>query len=416
MLEQSQQPYILIVDDTPHNFVSFKAILKEWAQYLIFATSAGEALRQVLIYDFAVILLDVQMPDMNGFEAAKLIRAREKSSYTPIIFLSAFNQDELDINQGYALGAVDYILKPINPLILYSKIKVFVDFFTKSTLARKLQNELKERLHAEQRVGKQQRRLELAEVNRLNTIEEISSALAHELNQPLASISNYVKGCMHRLNKGNYKIDELMEALERAGQQAERAGAILHRIKNFVRKNKLYYEAVSINALITNLVLLLQDTIEENGVSLDFELCKKNMPQVFLDKVQIEQAILNLLRNGIEALKECQKCDRKLSIQTSLDNNKKSLIVNIKDNGPGIKPEHTAKIFELYYTTKSEGMGVGLSICRTVIEAHGGRINVSNNISGGACFQIVLPIYLTHPDISQDLLAFNKKKNIAIPL
>jgi CheY-like chemotaxis protein len=139
MLEQSQQPYILIVDDTSYNFVGFKAILKEWAQYLIFATSAKEALRQVLIYDFAVILLDVQMPDMNSFEAAKLIRAREKSSYTPIVFLSAFNQNELDINQGYALGVVDYILKPINPLILYSKIKVFVDFFTKSTLAMKLQ-------------------------------------------------------------------------------------------------------------------------------------------------------------------------------------------------------------------------------------------------------------------------------------
>ena len=90
MLKQSQQPYILIVDDTPHNFISFKAVLSEWEQYLVFATSAEEALWQVLHYDFAVILLDVQMPDINGFETAELIRSREKSSYTPIIFLSAF--------------------------------------------------------------------------------------------------------------------------------------------------------------------------------------------------------------------------------------------------------------------------------------------------------------------------------------
>ena len=141
MLEQLQQPYILIVDDTPHNLVSLKAVLSEWAPYLVFATSAKEALRQVLHYDFAVILLDVQMPNINGFETAELIRSREKSSYTPIIFLSAFNQEELDINRGYTLGTVDYIPKPINPLILRSKIKVFVDFFTKSTLAIKLQND-----------------------------------------------------------------------------------------------------------------------------------------------------------------------------------------------------------------------------------------------------------------------------------
>ena len=167
-----------------------------------------------------------------------------------------FNEEELDINRGYTLGAVDYILKPINPLILRSKVKVFVDFFTKSTLAIKLQNELKERLNAEQKVGKQQRRLELAEINRLSTIEEVSSALAHELNQPLTSISNYVRGCIHRLNSGDYKISELMEALERAGQQAEYGGAILHRIKNFVRKNKLYYEPIFVNEIITNLVFL----------------------------------------------------------------------------------------------------------------------------------------------------------------
>ena len=142
----------------------------------------------------------------------------------------------------------------------------------------------------------------------------------------------------------------------------------------------------------------MQDSMEGTGVSLHFELCQENMPQVFLDKIQFEQVILNLLRNGIEALKTCQKNNSRLMIQTFLSNNRKSLIINIKDNGLGIKANPITKIFELYYTTKPEGMGVGLSICRTFIEAHGGRISVSNNPSGGACFQIVLPIYTTHPD------------------
>lgn len=398
MIDPSQKTHILIVDDTPQNLISFKAILEELNQDLIFAHSAKEALRQILQYDFSVILLDVQMPDMDGFETARLIRAREKSSYTPIIFLSAFHQNELDVSQGYAMGAVDYILKPINPLILRSKVKVFVNLFTKSILAINLQNELKKRLNAEQRLRKQHHRLALAEMDRLSTIEEISSALAHELNQPLAAISNYVNGCVHRLNSGDYQVEQLAIALQRAGQQAERAGAILHRIKNFVRKNKLYYEPIVIHELIAHVALLLQDTIEEAHVHLHCRFSKKNIPPLFLDKIQIEQVILNLFRNGIEALKTCSHPKRELRVQTRFDHKRKKLIITVEDNGLGIDPEQVAKVFELYYTTKVDGMGVGLSICRTIIEAHGGQISVNNQLSGGACFQITLPVLMENPD------------------
>jgi signal transduction histidine kinase len=394
-----QQTNILIVDDMPKNHIGFKAILEELNQNLIFANSAEEALRQILLHDFSVILLDVQMPDMNGFETARLIRMREKSSYTPIIFLSAYNQSEIDVSQGYEMGAVDYILKPINALVLRSKVKVFVDLFTKSTLAINLQNELKRRLNAEQRSRKQQRRLELAETDRLRTIEEVSSALAHELNQPLAAIRNYVQGCINRLSNTNYKVEELVMALQHASHQAERAGAILHRIKNFVRKGKLYYEPVFINELIPNLVFLMQDLIDESGLHLQLKLSKKPLPKMFLDKIQIEQVILNLLRNGMEVLKSYSQQNKpELIIETLLDEKKKKLIIRVKDNGPGISDENMLKIFELYYSTKLNGMGIGLSICRTIIEAHGGQISVNNNPTGGACFQLALPILTSSPD------------------
>lgn len=385
------QAKILIVDDNIQNLFAIKTLLEELSQPIICADSAAEALKYVLYHDFAVILLDVHLPDINGFETARLIRAREKSSYTPIIFLSAQYKEEIDVGKGYAMGAVDYIFKPIDPSTLLSKVKVFVDLFTKSTLAVKLKNELQERRRAEQRAQKQKRQLELANLERIKTIEEMSSALAHELNQPLTTIANYVKGCVHRLNSGEYDIKQLINALQRASQQTERAGAILHRIKNFVGRSKLYLELVSINELINNISTLLPDEAEMENIQLLIILDKQSPPQMLLDKIQIEQVLLNLLRNSIDMLKDCRHPKPLLIIETKLKN-KRTLIIQVKDNGLGIAADISGKLFDLYFTTKKNGMGVGLSICRTIIEAHDGRISAANNPQGGACFQITLPI------------------------
>lgn len=172
-------------------------------QPIIFATTAHEALRYILKYDFAVILLDVQMPDMDGFETARLIRSREKSHYTPIIFLSAWHKEEIDINKGYSMGAVDYIFKPISPEILRYKVKVFVDLFTKSILAVNLEQALKQRLRAEQQNNRQKRQLELAQLERASVMEEMSSALAHELDFGVVSRSF----CRFFLLSGNSGIN-----------------------------------------------------------------------------------------------------------------------------------------------------------------------------------------------------------------
>ena len=382
---------ILIVDDKPQNLVAISAILADLNQNLICVSSAHEALRAILQYDFAVILLDVCMPDIDGFETARLIRAREKSSYIPIIFLSALNKEDTDINRGYAMGAVDYIFKPINPVILRSKVKVFIDLFTKSIVAIQLKNELARRERAEDNEKKQQHQLTLAESNRLSAMMEMTSAVAHELNQPLTTIANYVKGCIHRLNKGEYEVNELISALEKAAHQAERAGAILHRIKNFVRKEKIIHEAVHIHDLIQNVVDLIQEMLKEFAIRCHFKFTRKMIPPMLLDKIQIEQVMINLLRNSIEALQTHSHPKREIIIQTLLNPNK-SLTIIFKDTGPGIAPQEEKQLFELYFTTKAQGMGMGLSISRTIIEAHGGSIIGKNNPKGGACFQINLPI------------------------
>ena len=140
MSELMKKTNILVVNDSPQNHLTFKAILDKLKQNLIFANSAQEALQQISQYDFSVILLDLDIPHMNSFETAQLLRAQKKASYTPIIFLSACNSSELGVNQENAMGAVNYILKPINPLMLLSKVKAFVELFTKSTLDINLQN------------------------------------------------------------------------------------------------------------------------------------------------------------------------------------------------------------------------------------------------------------------------------------
>lgn len=386
-----KKSHILIVDDNPSNVLTLEAVLKPLDQDLVYAYSGEEALKYVLKHDFSVILMDAQMPKLDGFETVKLIRMRDKSRYTPIIFLSAFHQDEIDIAEGYKIGAVDYILKPINPNILYSKVQVFVDLFTKSIQTQALQYELKKRLQAEKLVAQHQHQLELAHKTQITALEAMSSALAHELNQPLAAIANYARGCIRRIQTEG--AENLMYALEQTAHLAERAGKIIHRINNFARKGKLYYELLHINDLISGMSHLVTYEIKDPDINIQYELLDGPL-WVMVDKIQLEQVILNLLRNGIEAMGQPNQSEKKqLTVQTGLitENTNKQVVINIMDTGPGFLPEIAPKLFELYCTTKPHGMGMGLSICRTIIEAHRGSISAKTNPAGGAWLQITLP-------------------------
>ncbi len=519
------QSHILLVDDNPSNILALESILKPLNQNLVYAYSGKEALKQVLEYDFSVILMDAQMPELDGFETVKLIRLRDKSRYTPIIFLSAYHQNEIDVAQGYKIGAVDYIIKPINADILYYKVQVFVDLFTKSIHAQALQNELKKRLSIEKElkqlaqstqvilasagegifglnakgvitfanpaaahilgrevhelVGqsleimllpikreddqkwgwqndplflalqnnsvyhnddgaffkkdgseipveytispKQQlprdlgavvvfknitsrkqseelalqhrHQLELAHKAQLSALEEMASALAHELNQPLTSIANYVRGCIRRLQAKSNNTDEILSAMEQTAALAERAGKLIHHIKNFARKGNLYFERVDINELISGMANLISYEVKEAAIHIQYNLLNTSL-WVMVDKIQLEQVILNLLRNGIEAMEQNDVSAKKqLTIQTGLvsESSNKLVEINIIDTGPGFLPGATANLFDLYFTTKEEGMGMGLSICRTIIEAHGGGISAKDHPDGGAWFQVILP-------------------------
>jgi C4-dicarboxylate-specific signal transduction histidine kinase len=251
-----------------------------------------------------------------------------------------------------------------------------------------LQQETLERKQAEERLQKQQ--LELAKSARLSSMGEIGSALAHELNQPLAAITMFTQGCIRRLEDNTYPIAEIISSMKTVAQQAERAGDIIHRMKNFVGQGKLSHEAIFINQLVEGVIELMNYETRETEVTFKLNLSPNVLP-VVADKIQLEQVLVNLIRNAIEAIRIADINKPLLIINTVLADDH-HIAVDVIDNGPGFASEISQKILDPYFTTKAEGMGMGLSISRTIIEAYGGRLIARPHAEGGAWFQFTLPI------------------------
>lgn len=268
-----------------------------------------------------------------------------------------------------------------------------VPFFdTKGTLLgfRGTERDVTLRKQVEEQTRQQQAALNQA--SKINSLGELASALAHELAQPLTAINNFITGCIRRLNSNASQKKALLEALQQAAEQTERAGQIIHRMKNFVRYGKIHYEKVDINNIIDESIELIKKEFSSAIVKIYFEPLK---PRVFItaDKIQLEQVMLNLMRNSIEIMMDYAILDPQLQIEcTSYSSH--HILIKVSDNGPGFCFEGDLdKLFEVCFTTKVDGLGIGLAISRTIIEAHGGHLRAyRRNPEKGACFQITLPV------------------------
>jgi two-component system sensor kinase FixL len=234
----------------------------------------------------------------------------------------------------------------------------------------------------------QQLQSELVHVSRLSAMGEMASALAHELNQPLAAISNYMKGCRRLLaSSSDPNATTIEAALDKAAEQAIRAGQIIRRLRDFVLRGESERRVESVTKLVEEAGALGLVGAREQGVLLKFDLDPAN-DLVVADRVQIQQVLVNLLRNAMEAMAESGR--RELTV-TNARVADAMIEIAVSDTGPGFAENVRSNLFQPFFTTKEAGMGVGLSISRTIIEAHGGQMRAETNEAGGATFRFTLP-------------------------
>jgi PAS domain S-box-containing protein len=230
----------------------------------------------------------------------------------------------------------------------------------------------------------------LAHVTRLRLMGEMASGIAHEVNQPLTAISTYAQVSINLLNTENPDLIKIKEVLSKTQQQSLRAGRIINRMKEFGKSHSYQHLSTDINDLIQDVNDFCMIELKQNNVTLNFELTN-DLPPVFVDCIQIEQVIINLVRNSIEALHDLPKNTGKITIQSNLAANN-HIQISVIDNGPGIDKEQQQKILTPFHTTKINGTGMGLSISRSLIEAHGGSFYFDSELGKGSIFYFTLPV------------------------
>jgi signal transduction histidine kinase len=393
---------ILIVDDQPANLLALEAILDSLGQNLVRATSGEEALRHLLRDDFAVILLDLQMPGLDGFETARLIRTRERSRHTPVIFLTAYQSDDFPLGEAYALGAVDYLVKPLVPQILLAKVSGFVELVRKTERLRRLERAEAERRLAQERqrwelersqeeAERQRRRAEqLADLDRRK--DEFLAMLAHELRNPLAPIRN----ALHVLSTPGADEASLRQAIDMMGRQVHTLVRLVDDLLDVSRitrgKIQLRKEPADLGAVLGRAVETARPLIESNRHALTVALPAEPI-KLQADATRLEQVFANLLNN---AAKYTERGGR---ISLAAERSGGEAVVRVRDNGFGIPADLLPRVFELFTQAdrtldRAEGgLGIGLTLVRSLVEMHGGTVQAFSDGPGkGSEFVVHLPV------------------------
>ena len=247
--------------------------------------------------------------------------------------------------------------------------------------------DITDRKHIEEVTLQQQKRLD--QTSRLITMGEMASSLAHELNQPLSAIANYCAGCVKRMQAGNYRNEDLLAAMQKASDQAERAGKIIRRMRDMVKKGEPYRQAISLLELIDEARAFADIEAQRSSTQLVVNI-PENLPRIVVDRIMIEQVLLNLIKNGIEAMSGLPPEFRRLVV-SARSRDSRTVEVIVADQGHGLPEEDLDRIFTPFFTTKPDGMGIGLPICRSIIEFHQGRLWVERRREGGTAFHFTVP-------------------------
>ena len=381
----SDQVNILLVDDQPANLLALEAMLQGLGQNLIKAESGREALKWLLTHDVAVILLDVKMPDMDGFETAALIRQRDKSRDTPIIFLTAADKTHTEAVRGYAVGAVDYLVKPVVPEFVRSKVSVFVELAKKSEQLRRQAEQLREGEQAARDLAEARAELVRELEHKNQELESFSYAVSHDLRAPLRRIEAFSRAVLdsqERLDAdGRRYFDRIQEA---SRQMSQLIDDVLHLSK--VTRAELRSQEVDLSALASAILERLREGEPARAVE------SKVRPAVIAqgDGQLLRIALVNLLENAWKFTAR-QPAAR---IEFGMTSVAGEPTYFVRDNGAGFDMAYVDRLFgpfqRLHLASEFPGSGIGLATVRRIIHRMGGRVWAEGLVGQGATFSFTL--------------------------
>jgi PAS domain S-box-containing protein len=307
---------------------------------------------------------------------------------TQTIFPAPLEEITAELNStGRWEGELIHTRRDGTQVVVASRWALQLDEQGKPIAVLETNNNITERKRAEEALHKAQ--VELAHVTRVATLGEMTASISHEVNQPLAAVVTNANACLRWLARQSPDLDEARAAVERIVRDGSRASEVIGRIRALVKKSPPRQDRLSINDIILEVIALARSEMHMNRVSLQTQLAD-SLPLVLADRVQLQQVVLNLIVNGIEAMNRSSEGKRELGISTEGDGSS-GVLIAVRDSGVGLNPENLEHLFDPFYTTKPDGMGMGLAISRSIIEAHGGRLWATPNAPCGAVFQFTLP-------------------------
>ncbi len=394
----SSEIKILLVDDRADNLVSIQAVLEKDGYTLVKANSGQQALK-ILLHeiDFTLILMDVLMPNLNGFETASLIYERDKLKHIPIIFITANNNDN-NAFKGYLAGAVDYIYKPLNPDLLRAKVAVFVDLYRKThalvVQEKKLlqiNNELEDRvkkrteeLH-KKNIELETKNEELVRVN--NDLDNFIYTASHDLKAPIANVEGLLTALFYEFDLSDERFMKIKEMTILSINKFKNTILDLTKISTIQKENNDDIEIVKFEELLEEVKVTIKDAIEKNKAKLNINL---KVSEIKFSRKNMRSILYNLVSN---AVKYCSP-DRLPIITITTEQIEDEIVLSVSDNGLGINPDYQHKLFGMFKRLHDhvEGSGIGLYIVKRIIENNCGRIEVNSELDVGTTFTLYFKI------------------------
>ena len=370
---------ILIVDDAPENIISLKKVLEVNGFAVDTASSGEEALKKILKNSYVLIILDVQMPEMDGFEVAEAISGYSKAKETAIIFLSAASANVNLITRGYSSGGLDYISKPVDMNILLLKVKTFYRIYEQSRALNEMQTKLLEEIEFRKEAERKK--------------DEFISIASHELKTPMTSIKGYIQLLERSLDKEDLETTRVR--LHKVQNQVEKLNLLVADLLDIskiesgkLKFNKKYF---SFDKILDHIV----EIMEQANPQVKFIKKGQINTEIFGDEMRIEQVIINFITNAIKYAPDSDEVHFTSELRGD------EIYFSVKDFGIGMAKEHQQQIFDKFYRVEEtserfQGLGIGLYICQEIIERHEGKIGVNSEPDEGSEFYFTIPL---HPEM-----------------